>query len=78
MAFAAVFDVVKKILEEALPANKHHILSLAKTDQEKQAKLKAEGVFDGGDLCNHSWSKSERTAWLRHVGICYYQFFKVL
>ncbi|VDK34718.1 unnamed protein product [Taenia asiatica] len=68
MAFAAIFDVVKKISEELLPANKHQILSLAKTDQEKQAKLDAEGVSDPGDVYHLSWSKSERAAWLRH---CY-------
>eukprot|EP00108_Taenia_solium_P010343 TsM_001180000 transcript=TsM_001180000 gene=TsM_001180000 len=66
MAFAAIFDVVKKISEELLPANKHQILSLAKTDQEKQAKLDAEGVSDPGDVYHLSWSKSERAAWLRH------------
>ncbi|VDM35082.1 unnamed protein product [Hydatigera taeniaeformis] len=68
MAFCAIFDVVKKASEEPLPDNKHQILSLAKTDQEKQAKMGAEDVSDLDDLCHPSRSKSERSAWLRY---CY-------
>ncbi|KAL5107955.1 RRP15-like protein [Taenia crassiceps] len=69
MAFAAISDVVRKILEEPLSANKHQILSLAKTDQEKRAKFEVECVSVPGDLCHLAWSKSDRAIWLRHVGV---------
>ncbi|KAM7543065.1 hypothetical protein Aperf_G00000008474 [Anoplocephala perfoliata] len=65
MAFAAIFDVVKNILEESLPEKAHPILSLAKSDQEKKLKRKADNYSDDENGSYYSFSKSERAAWIR-------------
>nr|CDS25685.1 RRP15 protein [Hymenolepis microstoma] len=67
MAFAAIFDVVQKLLEETIPENVHPILALAKTDQEKKSKRNADRSSDE-DGSHFSYSKSERVAWIRQ---CY-------
>lgn len=68
MAFVAIFDVVKKLLEETIPENVHPILALAKTDQEKKSKRDSDGSSDDEDGTYFSHSKSERVAWIRQ---CY-------
>ncbi len=65
MALSAVIDVIQRILRETVPEGIHPILSLAKTDQEKQKQSKRDA--DSDDEGKTSWSKTERTAWLRQV-----------
>lgn len=64
MAFTAIIDVLKRILEDPVPTSSHPILALAKTDKEKHDKFNAEDDYLHDESSfNPTWSKSERTAW---------------
>lgn len=78
MAFSAIFDVVKNILEESLPGNVHPILSLAKSDQQKNLKRKPDEHSADEDNGYYSFSKSERAAWIRQVLSYFLLFLLVL
>ncbi len=70
MAFSAIIDVIKRILEEPVPEGTHPILALAKTDQEKQLKSKPdEEDSDDETSSQPKLSKTERNAWLRQVAL---------
>ena len=72
MSFAAIVDVINKTLAEPLPASTCPILLLAKTDQQKRSKFKADDYSDEENAASASAGKFGRRSWTLQVNFSFF------